>query len=90
MLNILQTWGRSSNGGFRGPDVCGAGGSEDAGKSRREELGCSVQPVSHRHTLGTIVGVVAVLRICYHTPRQAISEMVEQERGFLQTMGVLS
>lgn len=65
-------------------------GQKDAGKRRREELGCSVQPVSHRHALGTIVGVVAVLRICYRTPRQATLEVVEQERGFLQTMGVLS
>lgn len=65
-------------------------GQKDAGKSRREELGCSVQPVSHRHALGTIVGVVAVLRICYRTARQATLEVVEQERGFLQTMGVLS
>lgn len=65
-------------------------GQKDAGKSRREELGCSVQPVSHRHALGTIVGVVAVLRICYRTSRQATLEVVEQERGFLQTMGVLS
>lgn len=65
-------------------------GQKDAGKSRREELGCSVQSVSHRHALGTMVGVVAVLRICYRTPRQATLEVVEQERGFLQTMGVLS
>lgn len=65
-------------------------GQKDAGKSRREELGGSIQPMSERHALGTPVGVVAALRICYCIPRQAILEVVEQEGGFLQTMGVLS
>lgn len=59
-------------------------GQKDAGKSRREELGCSIQPVSHRHALGTIVGVVAALRLCDRTPRQATLEVVEQERGFFR------
>lgn len=57
-------------------------GQKDASKSRREELGCSIQPVSHRHALGTRVGVVAALRICYCTPRQATLEVAEQGGGF--------
>lgn len=59
-------------------------------QERAEELEGSIQPVSDRHALGTTVGVVAVLRICYRTPRQATLEVVEQEGGFLQTVGVLS
>lgn len=65
-------------------------GQKDAGKSRREELWGSIQPVSDRHALGTSAGVMAALRTCYRTPRQATLEVVEQERGFLQTVGVLS